>query len=94
MDNPDRILVRARFEGDLERLLANMPEHAGAKVQHTPNADYPFRMFVKKSDWETAVLAMAEDIDYTNFKNAVHDGSKRDKAYMDVWAVMRQAQKH
>ncbi len=26
------------------------------------------------------------------FKNGVHDGTKRDRAYMDVWTAMRGAQ--
>ena len=91
-DNPDRVLVRARFNGDLERLLKNMPSHAKVEILHTPDADYPYRMFVKKSDWEMAVLTEAEDMDYTNFKNAVHDGTARDAAYMRVWTEMRLAQ--
>ena len=91
-DNPERVLVRARFKGDLERLLANMPSNVKAEIQHTPNADYPFRMFVRKSDWEMAVLSEAEGMDYTNFKNAAHDGTARDAAYMDVWTAMRNAQ--
>jgi len=91
-DNPDRVLVRARFKGDLERLLANMPGHAKAEILHTPDADYKFRVFVKKSDWETAVLSEAEDMDYTNFKSAVHGNTLRDHAYMNVWTVMRNAQ--
>jgi len=87
--NPGRVLVRARVKGDLERLLADMPSRAKAEVLHTPDADYPFRMFVSKADWEVAVLAEAEDMDYTNFKAAAHDGTARDAAYMSVWADMR-----
>ena len=91
-DDPDRMLVRARFEGDLERLLSDMPDGASVQVMRTPDADYPFRAFIRKSDWETAVLAEAEDIDYTNFKNRVHDGTGRDAAYMAVWSAMRRHQ--
>ena len=30
----------------------------------------------------------SDAIDYGNFKNAVHDGTARDDAYMEVWGVM------
>lgn len=91
--NPERVLVRSRFDGDIERLLASMQNGAAStRISHTPQADYPFRCFVRRSDWESAVLAEAEDMDYDNFKAAVHDGSRRDSAYMAVWAAMRRAQ--
>lgn len=85
-DDPSRMLVRSRFQGDLERLFPF------ASVEHTPEADYPFRTFVPRSEWEIAVLSEAETIDYTNFKSAAHDGTRRDGAYMSVWGAMRRAQ--
>lgn len=87
-DDPSRILVRSRFKGDIDRLFPK------AKVAHTPEADYPFRTFVQREEWEQAVLAESRVIDYTNFKNAVHDGTNRDTAYMSVWGTMRRAQQN
>jgi hypothetical protein len=89
-DNGKQVLVRSRFEGDLERLLKNT--NGVHDIQHTPEADYPFRVFVRKAVWECLVLAEAEDMDYDNFKNAAHDGTERDGAYMAVWIAMRRAQ--
>jgi hypothetical protein len=83
--------VRARFEGDLERLCE---AHAiKAKVDYTPENDYAWRMNFTKTDWARIMEEESMDIDYTNFKNAVHDGTERDWAYMNVWSVMRGAQR-
>lgn len=82
------ILVRARFEGDLER-LSKAHGIRKARVFHTPDADYPYRAAFAKSDWVNIVKAEAQAIDYENFKNEVHDGTARDHAYMAVWASMR-----
>ncbi len=88
--NPGVIHLRARFKGDLERLFA---EHGvNAQITETPLRDYRFRADLKKADWTRIVAAEADAIDYTNFKNAVHDGTERDWAYMDVWTAMRGAQ--
>lgn len=85
-DDPERVLLRSRFEGDIERLFPS------ANVIHTPEADYPYRAFVSRMDWAAAVLSQAEGIDYENFKDAVHDGTRRDSAYMSVWGALRRAQ--
>ncbi len=87
-ENPKLIHVRARFEGDLERLC----EVNGLKeitVEHTPGNDYPYRADFLKPVWAAIVCREANEIDYTNFKNAVHDGTSRDQAYMAVWAALR-----
>lgn len=90
-NDPERVLVRSRFKGDIERLQSTMPHSVRTKVEHTPESDYPYRTFVRRSDWETAVLAQAEEMDYDNFKAAAHDGTARDSAYMAVWSAMRRA---
>ena len=87
---PGVIHLRARFKGDLERLLA--AHGVRAKITETPLRDYRFRADIKKADWTRIVAAEADAIDYCNFKNAVHDGTGRDRAYLDVWCAMRNAQ--
>lgn len=82
--------VRARFKGDLEKLCAAY--HVEPKVVSIQWTDYPFRMDFERSKWSEIMKSEAESIDYTNFKNAVHDGTLRDKAYMSVWGVMRRHQ--
>lgn len=49
-------------------------------------------MDFERTTWMRIVSQEANAINYTNFKNAVHDGSQRDAAYMDVWWAMRQHQ--
>ena len=101
--NTDKTLihVRARFKGDLERLVKFAYGHKELKtflsptrprIVASPNADYAFRTDFPADDWGAILAALAVDIDYTNFKNAVHDGTERDSAYMRVWSDMRFAQ--
>lgn len=90
LDKGNRILVRARFSGDLEKLCK--AHGVNAKIIKTPDADYLFRMEFDKADWARIVREEAESIDYGNFKNAVHDGTSRDSAYMDTWFALRQRQ--
>lgn len=89
------VLVRARWKRDLETLLARRGAAFMAKhpIAHTPRADYPYRVRMTRRDWSALVLALADSIDYDNFKDEV---GRRDKArahaYLDVWAAMREAQ--
>ena len=84
------IHVRARFKGDLERLCATYG--VTVDIKETPGNDYRYRMDFARDIWADIVMQEATAIDYDNFKNAVHDGTARDRAYMDVWWAMRQRQ--
>ena len=101
MDNPGLTHVRARFKGDLSRLIAYAYGHRELKgvlspkrpvVRYTPRNDYAWRADFPKADFAAIVAATALEIDYTNFKNAAHCGTLRDNAYMRVWGVMSSAQ--
>ena len=83
---PNTILLRARVKGDLERLAE--AHQIDMRVEHTPAADYAFRAELPVAEWTRAVMEESDAIDYGNFKNAVHDGTARDDAYMEVWGVM------
>jgi hypothetical protein len=89
-DDANLIHVRARFRGDLERLCE--ANDVAANVAETPSNDYPFRMDFERSVWRKIVADEAGAVDYSNFKSAVHDGTSRDRAYMDVWAALRRAE--
>jgi len=96
-DKPDTLLVRGRFDGDLDRLLSSLsPEDRElcSPVMKTPNADYLYRMEIPKCVFAKAVEGIAEEIDYGNFKDSVHEGysSPRDAAYMGCWAELRHGQ--
>ena len=90
-NDPNLIHVRARFHGDLERLCKK--HGVPADVKSLPNTDYPYRMDFERERWSEIVKREALEIDYANFKNAVHDGTERDSAYMGVWSTMRRFQK-
>ena len=83
---PNTSLRRARVEGDLERLAG--AHQIDMRVEHTLEADYAFRAELSAAEWTRAVMEESDAIDYGNFKNAVHDGTARDDAYMEVWGVM------
>lgn len=89
-EHADVIHVRARFAGDLEKLCR--VHNVEPAVTVTPGNDYRYRMDFVREAWAKIVAAEAEEIDYTNFKAAVHDGTKRDSAYMGAWASMRRGQ--
>lgn len=88
---PQTIHLRARFAGDLERLCARHGI-APAGIEETPDGDYRFRMNLGREVWRRVVAKEAMDIDYTNFKAAVHDGTARDWAYFSAWAALRRGQ--
>ena len=87
---PDTIHVRARFAGDLERLC----NAHGVKpcVLSTPTGDYRWRMDFPRAERARIAAEEAASIDYDNFKDAAHDGTVRDDAYMEVWSDLRGAQ--
>jgi hypothetical protein len=96
-EHPENLLIRARFKGDLERLLNAMtPEEYALcgrpSVSFTPDADYRYRVEIRKVVFAELIREQAEEIDYDNFKNAAHDGTVRDGAYMDVWRALWAAQ--
>jgi hypothetical protein len=90
-EDSNLIHVRARFRGDLERLCGEygiLP-----KVACTPGNDYMYRMDFDRSEWARIISSEASGIDYDNFKDAVHDGTDRDRAYMNCWSALRNSQK-
>lgn len=89
-DEPDRVMVRARFKGDLERLC--LKHGLKPEVSVTSDADYRYRATFLKTLWAEIVRREAEAIDYDNFKDAVHEGTVRDRAYMGCWSALLRAQ--
>ena len=91
-DDPDLMIVRARTRGDIEG-LSNRYLPVG-EIDEETGTDYPFRIFVARDEFERAAAALARDIDYDNFKNAVaaRQGHGRADLYHDVWALLRRLQ--
>jgi len=86
-DKPDSLLVRARRQGDLERVLG-----ADTVVDVTEDADYRYRATVSREKFAMLIADRAREIDYDNFKDAIRDDSYHD-ACLDVWATMRDLQR-
>lgn len=88
-DLEDTLLVRARVQGDLEKLREVMPELG--VIQETPDADYAYRAIITRPDLARGMTELVKYLDYPNFKNAVMErqGLARERAYEDVWRVTR-----
>lgn len=82
LDNPNNLMVRARIEGDIERVFP------GAAVTHTPDHDYYYRTSLPKKDVAARIAEKIAAIDYHNFKNSVKERERHD-AYFDVWEIMQ-----
>jgi hypothetical protein len=66
-DNPSLLTVRARDRKSLELLS----EATGAKIAQSPDADYPYRLFVSAEAFGQWAMDQAINVDYSNFKNRV-----------------------
>lgn len=82
LNDASRLLVRSRYEGDIERVFP------GVAVQATPEADYGFRAFLPRKIVADAMAKAALEITYTNYKDSLA-GSGREDAAHKIWAVVR-----
>jgi hypothetical protein len=81
----DRLLVRARRRGDIERVFL------AAEVFQVAGSDYAHRAWVPRRQVAEALTARVDGIDYPNFKNTIQDSDFHDAA-MKVWGVMNRLQ--
>lgn len=77
----DTLNVRARNKEHLQALLPD------AEVISLPGHDYKFRAFISTARFAELMAELASSIDYSNFKNAIHDNAYH-HACEDVWAAM------
>lgn len=87
-DDPNLMIVRARTREDIEALSDRyLPV---SEIDEETGTDYPFRIFVTRDEFERVAAALAREIDYDNFKNAVaaRQGSRRALVYGQVWSVL------
>ncbi len=86
----DKMVVRARDEKSLES-LAN---YVGLEIISTPSNDYPYRVLVADSLFATWLSKQTMAVDYTNFKDRVHETRGHDfaGALMSVWSAMHQVE--
>jgi len=86
----DKLVVRARDKKSLESLANSV----GLDISSTPSSDYPYRLFVDDSVFAAWLSKQTMAVDYTNFKNRVHDTRGHDfaDALMSVWSAMHQVE--
>jgi hypothetical protein len=87
---PDIIVVRARDSESLETLVVA----SGEPIQMSPVNDYPYRVHVTEKIFSSWLLANVTSLDYTNFKDRVHDtrGDNFASALMGVWEIMHEVE--
>lgn len=84
----DEVMVRARQYDDLERLLNILGIEK--RIYITPHDDYLCRVILPKEEWVRYVANTAQQIDYSNFKDAsCQDDDDRYHAYSGVWLALR-----
>ena len=84
----DELLVRARIEGDIEKIFPN------AIVKQWTGTDYRYRTSLPKKLVSKTIKKEIEKIDYSNFKDSVApDDFQRHEAYYDVWFDLLELQK-
>lgn len=81
----DKLLVRARIPGDIERAFPT------AEVIQNNQADYLYRAWIDREQVANLLSQWAQNIRYSNFKNSIKDHA-RHLAYLDVWEVMQAVQ--
>lgn len=79
--NSDRLLVRARRAGDIERVF---PE---AEVFSVAGADYAFRAWLPRQRVATALREQVQSLSYANFKDSINDPGYHDAA-LAAWSAM------
>lgn len=84
-DNPNILLVRARFQEDINRAF---PE---AEVVSNAGTDYKYRASIPRDEVAEALRVQVLGINYTNFKASVLE-KERGNTYMKVWSEMWLAQ--
>jgi hypothetical protein len=87
---PDVIVVRARDSESLEALATS----SSTAIQRSPVNDYPYRVHVAEKSFSSWLLANIASLDYTNFKDRVHDtrGDHFASALMGVWEIMHEVE--
>jgi 8-oxo-dGTP pyrophosphatase MutT (NUDIX family) len=83
------LTVRARVRADLEALRAAYLPEMG-EITENAGTDYRHRACVPREALAAALRQIVLDIDYGNFKNAVHktQGAQRSELYHQVWNIL------
>lgn len=89
-NNENIYWLRARLESDLENVL-KLVDIKDQKIIFKDYADYKFRLKLTKKEFVAFMVEMADNLDYSNFKNMMDDNAnQRHKifAYYEVYNVL------
>lgn len=89
-DNPKVLTVRSRDKKSLEPLAIQ----TGSQIACSPDADYPYRVFVEQEAFAKWAFEQSMAVDYNNFKNQVAKSRGYDfaSALSNVWVSMLEAE--
>lgn len=76
--NPDLLIVRARYSGDIERLFPN------SKPIEDAGSDYRYRSVITRKAAAEAISQQVRDIEYNDFKESVDEPWRHD-LYVRIW---------
>jgi hypothetical protein len=85
------IQIRGRAKADLQNLIKKyFVKTDDERIFEWKGRDYPYRVIVTQQRWAAISARMAQDIDYSNFKDQVKkvQGENRAHHYMSVWSLM------
>jgi hypothetical protein len=85
----DLLMVRARFQGDIERVFPEAAVEATAPGDFA--RDYAFRTLVPRKAVEDAMVGEVRRITYGNFKGSTQEDWRHD-VYMRCWTPMKAEQ--
>jgi hypothetical protein len=93
-----RMLIRARCRQDALNLYNDHHEVLSSmtKPASDESGDYRYWIGLDKKDWIKLAARLAEAVDYSNFKSAVHDQpsqSNKSMAYLRIWQTMMDVQR-
>jgi hypothetical protein len=95
------IQLRARRKKDIENAAKKIDSNL--KIHEYSGSDYRYRIFISKQAFENYMKLSAQNIDYSNFKDAVHKKDmeknpdkkaldEKMEAYFNVWRIMHRYQ--
>jgi hypothetical protein len=88
-----RMLIRARCRADIFNLYK---AQQGLQSMESPTSDemrdYRWRISIDRIDWIILAGRLAQEVDYPNFKSAVHQHADQDNKYgpyLQIWSTMK-----
>lgn len=94
--DPESVMIRARRIAHLKSLQERFSALAGKEILSLPHRDYRYRLISAKDVWAGIVAELAQEQEWSNFKDEAARYQGADSDYVDalheVWRVMRKLQ--